>query len=287
MKPMKFAVFFILAIAITTACMAEPTRFKVEIEGKGSPMILIPGLNSPGSVWDDMVKHYSPSYETHTLTLAGFAGMPLQGEASLSAVKDELVTYINENKLKDVVIVGHSLGGFLALWTASETPNAIEALVIVDSLPFLPLVFNPAATEEGMKPIALQQTQGIAISDEAGRRQYYAQNVPGLLTNPDYIELIVDTGVASDPKMTAQSMYELYTTDLRDEIANIKAKTLVLGSWMTAKPFGGTIDTVRQQYEFQYQNLKNAEVVMHEDAKHFIMLDAPEWTIAQTDKLLK
>jgi len=286
MKSSKIALFFIIAIAIAAACHADPQRFAVQKSGSGSPMIFIPGLNSPGSVWQGMADHYAGHYETYTLTLAGFAGVPLQGEPSLRAVKDELVSYLREHDLNKVVLVGHSLGGFLALWVSAEVPDRVSRVVIVDSLPFFPLVWNPSATEDNMRESARQQTQGIAASTEESRRQYYTQNTPALVSGEKDIAAIVKASMDSDPRMTAQSMYEMYTTDLRDELANIKAPILVLGSCYTAKMMGGSKESVEAQFETQYRNGKHVKIFVHDTAKHFIMLDDLAWIIKHTDAFL-
>jgi len=54
----------------------------------------------------------------------------------LDRVRDGLADYIRKNKLEKPVIVGHSLGGFLALALAAKYPNLPGKLVIVDAYPF-------------------------------------------------------------------------------------------------------------------------------------------------------
>jgi hypothetical protein len=53
-----------------------PTSFGVEVSGAGRPVILIPGLGCPGSIWQATVAHLAPAAQVHVLTLAGFAGRP-------------------------------------------------------------------------------------------------------------------------------------------------------------------------------------------------------------------
>ena len=111
-------------------------------------MILIPGLQCSGAVWNEAVAHYSDEYQVHVLTIAGFAGEPAIPGLRLSTVRDDLIRYIRENKLDHPVIVGHSLGGFLALWIAATAPDMIDRIVSVDGVPFLPALFNPSATAD-------------------------------------------------------------------------------------------------------------------------------------------
>lgn len=73
------------AAGASGAASAEPTRpapaftptsFGVEVSGAGRPVILIPGLGCPGSIWSATVAHLAPTAQIHVLTLSGFAGRP-------------------------------------------------------------------------------------------------------------------------------------------------------------------------------------------------------------------
>src|SRR4051812_44907803 len=121
----------ILAIGLLTAIplstrAAEPSTnlsFVVKVTGKGTPIILIPGLSSSGAVWDGTVAHLKDHYECHVLTLAGFAGQPRIENPFLETVRNDLTAYIRQHKLDHSIIIGHSLGGFLALWLATHDPE--------------------------------------------------------------------------------------------------------------------------------------------------------------------
>ena len=132
------------SVGSTPAAPAQP--FSVRVTGHGPPMILIPGLSSPGEVWTGVVAHYQDRFECHVLTLAGFAGSSAIDRPLLPAVHDALARYIREKHLNRPVIVGHSLGGFTALWLASTNPDLVGPLVIVDSVPWLAGLSAPSIT---------------------------------------------------------------------------------------------------------------------------------------------
>ena len=135
---------------------AQHPTFTVRVVGKGKPMLLIPGLTCPGAVWDKTVAHYQRQYQCHVVSLAGFGGTPAgpATAALLPAVRDQLLAYLKAQRLNKPVVIGHSLGGFLALAMSVQQPDAIGPLVIVDSLPFLPAGQNPALTAETAQPMA-------------------------------------------------------------------------------------------------------------------------------------
>jgi pimeloyl-ACP methyl ester carboxylesterase len=109
---------------------AVPTRFSVVIQGvapgKGTDVILIPGLSSSRDVYAAEAKLLTANYRVHLIQIAGFAGEPAGPNASgpiLAPVVEQLHQYIVTNHLLPVPIIGHSLGGLLALMLARSTPK--------------------------------------------------------------------------------------------------------------------------------------------------------------------
>jgi pimeloyl-ACP methyl ester carboxylesterase len=109
----------------------------VETTGRGRPLIFIPGFACPGSFWDGTVAHLDGNVEAHVLTLAGVGGQPPIASPSLATVIDELARYIVHNDLVRPVIVGHSLGGTMALWLA-ETIADLGGIIDIEGTAFLP-----------------------------------------------------------------------------------------------------------------------------------------------------
>jgi N-formylmaleamate deformylase len=100
-----------------------PATVEVGVSGAGRPVIFIPGFACHGSVWDGTVDHLDGRAEAHVVTVAGFAGVPAVTDPSLANVHAELARYIVENQLESPVIIGHSLGGTMALWLAETVPG--------------------------------------------------------------------------------------------------------------------------------------------------------------------
>jgi pimeloyl-ACP methyl ester carboxylesterase len=51
-----------------------PTRFTVTVQGQGPDVILIPGLATPGAVWDATVTQLAPTHRVHVIRIGGFGG---------------------------------------------------------------------------------------------------------------------------------------------------------------------------------------------------------------------
>ena len=276
---------------ITTA----PTSFRVQVVGKGRPMILIPGLMSSGDTWKSTVARYQDRFECHVLTLAGFAGVPPITTPLLATARTELAEYIRGQRLDRPVIVGHSLGGTLALALAADHPDLTGPLVIVDSLPFLAGAQFQAKTLEDARPgIAAMRTYMSSQSPE----QFQAYVKAGTATefmvkgSTDH-DVIKQWGLRSDQRTVADAMADLMSIDAREDVARITSPTLVLGTWIglheQLKKYGVALSRsdVARTFEEQFAKLPRLHFALTDTARHFIMFDDPQWFFAELDPFLR
>jgi pimeloyl-ACP methyl ester carboxylesterase len=276
----------LLSLTLTCGLWAQDP-FQVKVTGHGRPVILIPGLSSSGETWDTTVARYQDRFECHVLTLAGFAGVPRIPAPMLEHVREGLATYIRKNKLDHPVIVGHSLGGFLALDLAAHYPDLPGQLVIVDSYPFLAGVTGPNVTAQQARAIA-SQIRGYMSAQTQEMYEGYVRSGVGtraMVEKDSDFKRIVAWGVASDRTAVTDAMVELFSGDLRDEIAKIKSPTLVMGSYIGFA--GATREGVEANLRAQYANLQGVEIQVTDKAHHFIMWDDPEWMFGHMDHFLK
>ena len=273
------------ALLAVPALPGSPPSFHVEVTGRGKPMILIPGFASSGATWDSTVARYKDRYECHVLTLAGFAGQPRIDAPLLETVRKDLAAYIRDKKMDHPVIVGHSLGGFLALWLAEQEPSLVGPLVIVDSLPFLAAVMNPAATAESAKAQAGQMRKMYSgpPNEESDKRTETA--IKAMATRPEDVEMIVGWSHKSDRAAMGDALYEMMTTDLRANLDKITSPTLVIGTWIGYKQYA-TREQVEKNFRAQYAKLGHYDFVLEDTARHFVMLDDPDGFFQAVDRFL-
>ena len=120
---------FAAAVAIATARGVSHSRaatvefrdLKVDVVGSGRPVLMIPGLNSAASTWTETCAALQPQVQCHIVQLPGFAGAPaVQTDAFLDGMRDRLLAYLDDRQLRQPVVMGHSLGGALALKMAGR-----------------------------------------------------------------------------------------------------------------------------------------------------------------------
>lgn len=270
-------------VAISAVASAATTpAFSVEVIGQGRPVLLIPGLMSSPAVWQSTVDALKADHQLHLIHLAGFAGKAartgMQPDSSLlAAVQQELLAYIAAKQLQRPVVIGHSLGGFLAFALASTAPDTIGPIVSVDGLPYLAPVFtrNPATTAAQMQNQAAQISMQYGGMTKAQLSQATAQGLFIQATSPAAQQQVLAMAEASDPKTVGKVMAELLTTDLRPQVANIKQPVLLLGASGALPPQAQA--GVKALYQQQLEKLPTARLDINTQARHFIMLDDPAW----------
>jgi pimeloyl-ACP methyl ester carboxylesterase len=278
---------FLLSVALTSALLAQDP-FQVKVTGHGQPMILIPGLSSGGETWDTTVARYKENFECHVVTVAGFVGVPRVPSPMLEKVRDGLAAYIRKNKLDHPVIVGHSLGGFLALDLAAKYPDLPGKLVIVDAYPFMAGIADPEATPAKAKEAAAQMRQYIGGQSQDQYERYTKSGVATrtMVAKESDFDRIVAWGLASDRTAVGDAMAEMFGTDLRGDLAKIKSPALVFGSWIAYSQYTDHKRT-EGNLRAQYAQLKGVEIQVNDTAHHFIMWDDPDWMFAHLDRFLK
>lgn len=278
--------FFALALlpfAAACATLAEPARpafaserIGVTVRGEGPDVVLIPGLSSSPTVWDGTVAAV-PGYRYHIVHVSGFAGRPAGANASgpvVAPVAEEIARYIAEAGLERPALVGHSLGGAWAMMVAARYPERVSKLMVVDMMPFIGAMFVPNATAESVRPVAEQIRNGIASGSAEQRRRTTEQTIATMVRTESLRPLAVQHSLASDAAVSGQAMYDLITTDLRPELANIRVPMTVL--WVRPPNAPVTEEQMAGFYRMSYANAAQTRLVRVLDAYHFIMWDEPE-----------
>ena len=289
LSPVVMLAILIAAVIVPAARSAEPEApldIKVQTIGEGRPVLAIPGLNSRSDVFRETCEALK-GVQCHLVQLPGFAGAPAaKHEAFLDVMSQQVLAYAKREKLHNPAVIGHSLGGFMALKLALAAPDEIGPLVIVDALPFLPAAGNPAATAESNQPMAQMMRQRMSETDEATFRQQAAASVQSMSRDPKRVEEIARWSADSDRDTTAQALYELMTTDLRGELGKVHSPALVLASWAAYAALGQTQDATRTIFDAQYAALPGVRIEMSEAGYHFLMWDDPQWLRTQIAEFL-
>ena len=283
-----FAAVLHPAQAAPIAAPAAAPRLTVEVRGKGPDVVLIPGLASSSAVWDATVKQLEGRYRLHVVQVAGFAGAPAGANAEgpvLQPTLDALDGYIKSARLKSPAVIGHSMGGLMGLMLARQHPEDVGRLMVVDSLPFFPMVFSPMATVESVKPQAVAMRDMAAKSTPEAWAAGETRTMARLVKSPEGLKAATAAAIASDPSVTGRALYDDLTTDMRGEIAAIRTPTVMLYPWDAAT--GAPQAAYDELYTQAYAPMTSAKVKRIDGSLHFIMLDQPAAFAAEVESFLR
>lgn len=275
MKKIILAVGFFL---LSYLSFAAEYPFTVTKTGTGEQtLIFIPGFASSGDVWNETVEVLKDKYSCHVLTMAGFAGVAAQEDPTFEKWKTGIADYIRDMKIEKPVIVGHSMGGGLALAIAADYPDLLSRIVVVDALPCLMAVTNPGFQSNPANDCTAMIDQITSMKEEQFK-QMQKLTIASMSSNSSKWDEIAGWGINSDRKTFAQMFCDFTNTDLRERIRKISIPALIL-----LEPSFKNIEAIAEQYK----NLPRAQLEYADKGLHFIMFDDRDWYMNQLTNFLK
>jgi pimeloyl-ACP methyl ester carboxylesterase len=272
----------------------ESGRFHVRVDGPDHPVgdvILIPGLSSSPEVWDGLTEQLKGRYRVHRIHIQGFAGAPAEDNATgpvAAPVAEDLARYIAEQGLGRPAVIGHSMGGTIAMMLAARHPDSVGKLMVVDMVPFMGAMFaapgsNPTA--ESVAPVAEQIYAAMSSGPEAAYRAQAAATVAGMIQTEALRTGPLEDAATSDRQVSSSAYRELIVTDLRPELPRITAPTEVV--YVAFNYPGMTPEMTDAIYRASFANLPSAALTRIDDSAHFIMLDQPARFAAEVNAFLE
>ncbi len=135
MRPVKMMVASALGAAVLLAAMglgAAPAPLKTSEFGSGPTIVLVHGLGGSGLTWMPTARKLLADHHVVMVDLPGHGESPLPDPFSLDAVADALDGVLARQPQR-ALVVGHGLGGLVALAELRRHPEHVGALVIIDA----------------------------------------------------------------------------------------------------------------------------------------------------------
>jgi len=111
-------------------------KLNTQITGAGKDMVIIHGFLGMGDNWRTLSKSFaSEGYRVHTPDMRNHGKSPHSEDFSYEVMAKDVKSYFDEHSIKKAIVIGHSMGGKIAMFFASMYPECIEKLIIVDISP--------------------------------------------------------------------------------------------------------------------------------------------------------
>jgi 3-oxoadipate enol-lactonase len=115
-------------------------RLAYEVAGNPArtPMMLLHGLGERASAWTPVLPGLAERYRVYAVDLRGHGDSDWPDAYSLELMHDDVVALLDHLGLRDIILVGHSLGGLIAYQVVLARPDLVRRLIVEDAPPPFP-----------------------------------------------------------------------------------------------------------------------------------------------------
>lgn len=105
-----------------------------EIHGNGEPLVLIAGLASDSQSWLPIIDEFAKNYQVVIFDNRGVGRTkPMDADISIHQMADDCIGLINYLGFSSVILLGHSMGGMIALDCAIRYPEYFSSLILAST----------------------------------------------------------------------------------------------------------------------------------------------------------
>lgn len=101
----------------------------------GEPVFILHGIFGMLDNWHNIARKLSERYTVYTIDARNHGQSPHSDEMSYQSMAEDVIELADDLHIEKFILIGHSMGGKTALWTAHQYPERIEKLVLVDIAP--------------------------------------------------------------------------------------------------------------------------------------------------------
>jgi pimeloyl-ACP methyl ester carboxylesterase len=245
-----------------TAQSADGVPIAYEVHGQGAvTLVFVHGWACDRSFWRNQIAAFSPDYRVVTLDLAGHgASGKNRTDWSMASFANDVAAVVRAVDAKDVVLIGHSLGGPVALEAGLQLPDRVKAVIGVEA--FYDAWGDPAFTKvaDGLRTNFVEGTRGFV------RKALFRATSPVALADSVAAKM-----ATAPPEIALPALDSMlaWARDRQDQAAkSLRAPTgLIMAT-------GGRAGTAR----FQHSRVGLTSLGVDEipGSGHFVMLEVPE-----------
>jgi pimeloyl-ACP methyl ester carboxylesterase len=227
-----------------------------EQEGLGRPVVLLHGLLTHSALWRNIVPTFTYNYTLYSLDLmgSGISEKPQNQTYSIETHVAQVTKFIDEFHLDNAVLIGHGIGGAIAMVYTVRNPSKVHKLVVMNA----PL--SPGYSATGLWWLKLPLIGGMLTNDWFIQRTIHGGLFkPGSL--PDSVLDMYMQPYREDPgarvallkQVTELDLDPVVEKEVTPNLANLQVPTLIV--WGANDPYvplavGKSLDTVIPNDEF-------------------------------------
>lgn len=270
-----------VATAAASSAAAKTPLGHVEQRGTGpTPMVLIAGVACDWTVWEAFMDRNKDAYTMYAVTLPGMAGTTAPpkpetegGTPWFDASIAALNALINDKGLSKPVVVGHSLGGHLALRLALDHPESVGRVIMLDALPSFPVGGGSIVGDQRIAIIDGILTPNLRQQDSSQWQDSFAREAMSMVSSGDRSDEIREMLRKTGGDVTLQYFIEGLRSDQAPRLGSLQVPTLMIAAMNDKLPAGMNQDQARAFWAGIDEQSDKVQVVIFENTRHFVMDD--------------
>jgi len=241
-----------------------------KVTGNGLPVVFIHGYAEDLSLWKEIAAKLSKSYQCIALDLPGFGkSTPITGTLSIERVAEKVHDHLTEElNVKNYVVLGHSLGGYVSLAMAELYPSAVLGFGLINS--------TSLADSDEKKATRVKTAEFIT---KHGAEFFLTSFVPNLFTPinqqqlKEKVALVLEMGKSLDKNVLSNYMLAMRDRPDRSNLLKTVNNVLFVGGEQDPhfpfQDFTTQINLLKRP-EFGHVFKKTAHMSMYEDSNQLI-----------------
>jgi pimeloyl-ACP methyl ester carboxylesterase len=204
------------AVTEGTVPSADGVPIHYTVSGDGLPALLfIHGWSCDGTFWDGQVAAFAPTHRVVTVDLAGHGKSGSdRKEWSMEAFGQDVRAVVEKLGLPRVVLIGHSMGGYVAVGAANALPGRVAAVIGVDTMHDVEQVITP----EMLAPLIA----GMKANFPAVTKQFVGQMFPAG-SDSALVARVCGRMAAAPPAIAIPVFQSMFAYDVKAGFAGVKA----------------------------------------------------------------
>jgi pimeloyl-ACP methyl ester carboxylesterase len=228
--------------------------------GKGDPaIVLIHGWATDANYWSAQFNPLKAKYTVVAVDLAGHgASSKNRSDWSMANYGEDVATVARTLRNQQIILVGHSMGGTVALEAVPKIGDRVIGVIVVDALKSIGLPPTPKAEIE--RKVAPFRTNFIGEV-----RKYATDSLFEKGADPVFVQKVAYDMSLEPPEVAVASLQALLSMDFATVLPNIHVPVLAINSDL------GATDEARIRKSLP--DFK-AEIIPH--TGHFLMMEVPD-----------
>jgi pimeloyl-ACP methyl ester carboxylesterase len=256
-------VLIVLSFLLAGASFAQVGEAPPEVlEGRGEyEMVLIHGLGANDEIWDSTIPFLAATFKVWTFELCGHGETQPYADPSIAKEAIRLREFIEAEGIAYPTLVGHGLGGMIALQYSLDHPADVHRLIMIDSAP------KQLATQEQKAEVA----QALVENYD----QFVFNRYSSMSPERDITEIVVDMALRTHKLSFISLLMSSFDFDVTDRMPDLTVPMLVVGSELL---FPNPEQSTQILHQIGFSNARSLAFKRMGMTGHYVMLERGTYT---------